>query len=70
MSTEIERKETMRKPPPNPVEVLNSVAVMQAATLGFLIATQIVFAHRLSKLSNVKEVVIVYREVKEGQVVG
>lgn len=68
MSTEIERKYMHNQPQPDPIQTLNGVAVMQAMTLGFLVASQIVMSRRMLKLmrmSTVKEVVVVYKEVKE-----
>lgn len=55
----------MPRQDPDPVQTLYSIAGMQALTLGFLIGSQLVLARRLGKLSNVKEVVVIYKEVKE-----
>lgn len=67
VSTEIERKE-MPRTPPNPIEVLNGIAVMQAFTIGLLIANNVrmgMTLRRLSRIMPVKEVVVVYKEAKE-----
>lgn len=51
MTTEIERTKTMHdKNPPNPMEVIQGIAVMQAVTLGFLVGSQLLINRRLRKL--------------------
>lgn len=69
MSTEIERKEEpMPRNQPNPMDVLMSSFILQAMTFGYLVSSQIILNQRLRRLINtvpVKEIVVVYRDVKE-----
>lgn len=74
MSTEIERTKHMRDdqhPQPNPVDTLNAIAGITALTLGFLIGSQIVVMRnqavifRQLKSPQVKEVVVVYKQLEE-----
>lgn len=55
----------MHQSPPNPMEVIQGVAVLQAVTLGFLVGSQILLGRKLRKLPQIKEVVVVYKEVYE-----
>lgn len=64
MATEIERNPKMRNNPPNPMEVLQGVAVMQAVTLGFLIGSQFMMSRRLRLLA-LERVVINVSKVAE-----
>lgn len=54
----------MRNNPPNPMEVLQGVAVMQAVTLGFLIGSQFMMSRRLRLLA-LERVVINVSKVAE-----
>jgi hypothetical protein len=70
MSTEIERIEEEMPPrnQPNPMEVLQGIAVMQCITLGFLVGSQFMMKRNINlvlRAPRVKEVVVVYKEVKE-----
>lgn len=69
MSTEIERKEEpMPRNQPTPLEILNGIAVLQALTFGYLVSSQMILNQRIRRLLKtvpVKEIVVVYRDVKE-----
>lgn len=47
---------------PNPVEVLQGIAVMQAVTLGFLIGSQVILNRRLQKFETRSNLVNVFTQ--------
>lgn len=62
MTTEIERTEEPMHNQPNPNEVLQGIAVMQAITLGFLVGSQLIINRRLRKLGASSNLVNVFTQ--------
>lgn len=58
---------------PDPVQTLYTMAGVQMITLGFLVGSQLILARQMRRLAlappQVKEVVVVYKEIKEGAIV-
>jgi hypothetical protein len=51
MTTQIERTEKMHNNPPNPMEVIQGIAVLQAITLGFMVGSQLMLHRKLRRLN-------------------